>query len=97
MTEQDNNIKRKAIKDRIRPKVRQELLTYCNEDGLIVQPLPETLVRRGRKLQLFKVIDLGRPDPNGFQGWWFVRLHTGKQYKPPNLEKYLHSADDTAS
>ena len=94
MTQWDDNNKRKAIKDRMRPQVRRELLTYCNADGLIVKPLPEALMRRGRKLRLLKVLDLGRPDPNGFQGWWFVRLHTGRQYKPPNVEKYSRSAAD---
>ena len=97
MTQHDNNIQRKAIKDRLRPQVRQELLAYCNQDGLVVKPLPEPLMRRGRKLRLLKVMDLGRPDPNGFQGWWFVRLHTGRQYKPPNLGKYLRSAEHTAT
>ncbi len=77
--------------------MRHELLAYCNQDGLVVKPLPEALMRRGRKLRLLKVLDLGRPDPNGFQGWWFVRLHDGKRYQPPNFEKYLPPAEHTAT
>lgn len=97
MTQHEENMRRKAIKDRSRPQVRQELLKYCNEDGFIVEPVPPDLLRRGQKLNLFKTFDFGRPDPRGFSTWWFVRFHVGKNYKPPNLDRYLQPTDKVVS
>lgn len=92
MTQHENDLKRKAVKDSIRPKVWAEMQQYCNGDGLIDGEVPVDLLRQARKLGLIKVFDMGRPDPDGRASWWFVRLHEGRNYKPPNYESYLQSS-----
>jgi len=83
------DLERKALKDRIRPRVRAQLLNLANEDGLLMSPIPEDLMRKARKLRLVKGFMIeGKPSPSGYRAWWFVRLHDGKKYTPPNFSKY---------